>query len=226
MSAGSTEKALAAMRQALAPLRSGAREEQAVRERLAKPKAQPVPERVRIKHNDLLDLFASRAERAAASVERLASLSDVPEAVARYLKAEGLPNRVTVGTDTLAAAVPWERNTGLETAPPPVDSEGGASVAGTLGGVAETGSLVVSSGAGRPYLLHVLAETHIAIVPAGRILATQETLWTRLRAEWGEHWPRALTLLTGPSRTADIELIVELGAHGPRRLHILVVENA
>lgn len=223
---GTGDEAIAAMRRALAPLRSQARDEAEVARRLANPHAEIVPARVRVKHNALVDLFAERAERAAATVDRVAGLGDVPAAVARYLEAQGLPPQVTLGTDTLAAQIPWPEGGAIERAEPPLPAEGGVSLAGALGGIAETGSLVAASGAGRPYMLHVLAETHIAVVRGGQVLATPEALWARLRNELGEHWPRAVALLTGPSRTADIELIVELGAHGPRRLHIIVVEGA
>ncbi len=94
-------------------------------------------------------------------------------------------------------------------------------VTGALAGVAETGSLVRCSGAD-PVRRHFLAEAHVVVLAAGQIVARIEDLWARLARG---PWPRAVNLITGPSRTADIEQRLQLGAHGPRQLHIVLVEG-
>ena len=66
-----------------------------------------------------------------------------------------------------------------------------------------------------------------AMVEAKDIAGDYETLWRRLREKFGDGlMPRAVNLITGPSRSADIKQTLILGAHGPRRLHVMVVGEA
>ena len=111
----------------------------------------------------------------------------------------------------------------------PTDS---VSVQHAWAGVAETGTLVFPSGPERPTTLNILPETEIAVLRASDILGAYEEAWDRLRAERGGaepsggFMPRNVMLVTGPSRSADIEQTLELGAHGPRRLHVILIEDA
>jgi L-lactate dehydrogenase complex protein LldG len=95
-----------------------------------------------------------------------------------------------------------------------------------VAGIAETGSLLVASGPGTPQLRHFLPDIHIAALAAERIVGGYEDGWALLRAESARVrngiMPRAATLITGPSRTSDIERTVQIGVHGPRRLHIVL----
>jgi L-lactate dehydrogenase complex protein LldG len=99
-----------------------------------------------------------------------------------------------------------------------------------LAAIAETGTLMLISSQGTPTTLNFLPDIHIAVVHADQVVASYEDGWDRLRARTAVHpdgglLPRAVNFVTGPSRTGDIEQQIVLGAHGPRRLHILVVEN-
>ena len=89
----------------------------------------------------------------------------------------------------------------------------------------ETGSLVLLSGAETPASGALLPQTHIAIVPASRIVAAHEDAFALMRAERGE-LPRAVNFVSGPSRTGDIEQTIVLGAHGPYRVHVIIVRGA
>jgi len=80
------------------------------------------------------------------------------------------------------------------------------------------------SGPRTPATVSLLPETHIAIVAASRIFAHMEDGWDLARRELGQ-LPRAVNFISGPSRTADIEQTMVLGAHGPYRVHIIVVER-
>ena len=97
-------------------------------------------------------------------------------------------------------------------------------------GVAETGTLVFLSGPDNPTTVNFLPPTHIAVLRAGDLAGSYEQVWARVRAESGENaektqLPRTVNWITGPSRTADIEQTLLLGAHGPQRLHIVVVDD-
>jgi L-lactate dehydrogenase complex protein LldG len=93
-----------------------------------------------------------------------------------------------------------------------------------FGAVAETGTLVLASGRANPTTLNFLPDTHIVVVDRDEVAGDYETVWQRLREEFGGRtMPRVVNWITGPSRSADIEQTLVLGAHGPRRLHVIVV---
>lgn len=100
--------------------------------------------------------------------------------------------------------------------------------------MAETGTLVLLSGADCPITLCFVPETHIVIIRESEIVAGFEGVWQKIRqktsqkikkARSGEAFPRSVNFVSGPSRTADIEQTLELGAHGPLRLHVIVIED-
>lgn len=143
----------------------------------------------------------------------------VPAAVARYLAAQQLPLRGCV-------ALQWEsldwRAAGLEMEARAATPEDEVGVSGVYAALAETGTLMLCSGPDSPATVSLLPATHIAIVPAERIVAYMEDAWDLLRRELGA-LPRAVNFVSGPSRTADIDQQIVLGAHGPFRVHIIVV---
>src|SRR5262249_8498910 len=102
-----------------------------------------------------------------------------------------------------------------------------ASVSHAFAAVAETGTLVLTSGPDNPTTLNFLPDNHIVIVDAADVAADFESVVARLRARCGERQlPRVVNMITGPSRSADIEQTLILGAHGPRRLHVIMVSPA
>src|SRR5690606_23476498 len=109
------------------------------------------------------------------------------------------------------------------------DGDDPVSLTAAFAGVAETGTLMLTSGAAHPTTLNFLPDTHIVVLRADQIVGPYEAAWTRLRArqqaQAGGAMPRTVNFVTGPSRTGDIEQKIQLGAHGPRRLHIVLVEG-
>jgi L-lactate dehydrogenase complex protein LldG len=82
----------------------------------------------------------------------------------------------------------------------------------------------MASGPDHPVTLNLLPDTHIVVLNEADIVGGYEEVWMMLRQRYGKDgMPRTVNTITGPSRTADIEQTIELGAHGPRRLHIVVV---
>jgi L-lactate dehydrogenase complex protein LldG len=98
-------------------------------------------------------------------------------------------------------------------------------VTGVFVAIAETGTLMLLSGRDTPASMHLLPETHIAIVPADRIVAHYEDGFALARAERGM-LPRAVNMVSGPSRTGDIEQTIVIGAHGPYRVHVVIAGAA
>jgi L-lactate dehydrogenase complex protein LldG len=166
------------------------------------------------------------AEEVQATVTRVSSPLAVPAAVARYLAAENLPAELVIAPDPSLDKVPWNNWPLLQIRRGRAEAEDRVSVTPCHVAIAETGTLMLVSGAQTPTTLNFLPETHIVVVRREQVVATYEDGWDRLRVgKKAEMLPRAVNFITGPSRTADIEQHIELGAHGPRRLHIVLVED-
>ena len=169
---------------------------------------------------DVVARFKACAAASASTIDAVASEQEVPAAVARYLGATGIEPRGCVWPSL--AGLGWAE-VGVVLEARAARGEDAVGVTGVFCAIAETGTLCVLSGAGSPASASLVPETHVAVVPASRIVAHMEDAWDLIRAELGQ-LPRAVNYISGPSRTADIEQTVVLGAHGPARVHIVVVE--
>ncbi len=176
---------------------------------------------------DLVDRFLVRAADMQSTVERLSSLAQLPAAVARYLDALDLPPALASQKSRRGVCWPeladldWA-GAGLEIAPHPTRGDDRLGITGSFCAIAETGTLVITTGAATPSATTLLPDTHVAVVRADRIVAGMEEAFALVRAE-RPGMPRAVNLVSGPSRTGDIEQTIVLGAHGPFRVHIVVV---
>jgi L-lactate dehydrogenase complex protein LldG len=215
---------LAAIRRSLGVSGREAPRRKAVADRLTGHPPGIVPARGRLAANARLDLFVAMVEAAAGTVERVGAWSDLPAAVASFLRRNDLPLAVRRGADPVLASVPWEREGALAVTTGPAEGKELASVSYAFAAVAETGTVVLTSGPDNPTTLNFLPDNHVVVVDASSLAGDYETVFARLREEFGAgNMPRALNMITGPSRSADIEQTLILGAHGPRRLHIVVV---
>jgi L-lactate dehydrogenase complex protein LldG len=198
----------------------------AVSERLARHAAGVIPARGQVSAPERLELFRRMMELAAGSVEQLARGDDVPAAVSAFLRAHNLPMAVRRGADPRLETMPWSRERTLTVATGPSDGSDLVAISHAFGAAAETGTLMLTAGPDNPTTLNFLPDTHIVVVDAKDIAGDYETLWQRLRERYGARvMPRVVNWITGPSRSADIEQTLILGAHGPRRLHVIVVEG-
>ena len=198
-----------------------------VDDRLAQHPAGLIPARGQLPAKERLALFRAMVEAANGSVEAIADAADVPSAIAAFLRGHNLPLAVRRGADPRLAALPWQREPNLEVAIGPSDGKDLAAVSHAFGAIAESGTLMLVSGPDNPTTLNFLPDTHMVVVDAGDVAGDYETLWRRLRDRFGAGaMPRTVNLVTGPSRSADIEQTLILGAHGPRRLHVMVVGEA
>lgn len=174
----------------------------------------------------LADLFVQMAEEVQTTVSRVAAAADVPGAVADYLANHNLPADLAMAPDTALDAYPWHERPLLRIRRGRAEDADQVSVTGAFAAVAETGTLMLTSGNDRPTTLNLMPDTHIVVLRADQVVGPYETAWERLRAEQlGNTMPRTVNFITGPSRTGDIEQRIQLGAHGPRRLHIVLVEG-
>ncbi len=163
--------------------------------------------------------FRERALALASSVEGVAAVTGVPARVASYLQEHSLPTRAVCWREL--AGLDWN-GSGIEVEARSARGDDLVGITGAFCAIAETGTLLVLSGADTPPSVSLLPETHIAVLERSRIVRTMEEAWAALRLERGD-MPRAVNFISGPSRTADIEQTLVLGAHGPYRVHIIIV---
>lgn len=170
---------------------------------------------------DTLAHLEAQAHRMSSTTERVAQLADVPAAVARYLAAHSLPSAAVCWQEL--SALDWT-GAGLQVEYRRAADADLVGITGVFAAIAETGTLMMLSGPQSPASLHLLPETHIAVVLASRVVPHYEDAIARMREERGQP-PRAMNLVSGPSRTGDIEQTIVLGAHGPYRVHLVIVEK-
>lgn len=168
---------------------------------------------------DLIAHFCERALLLASSVDQIPGIEHLANAVAAYLKSNDLPRNAVAWPEF--GDLDWH-GAGIDAVFRPSHESDLVGVTGAYCAIAETGTLMLLSGALTPAATSMLPETHIAVVRADRIVAHMEDAFALLRAE-RETLPRAVHFVSGPSRTADIEQTIVLGAHGPYRVHILLV---
>ncbi len=199
----------------------------AARDRLAKPLRSLAP--ARVQNVDLVETFRTRAHEVGATTARIATLAELGETVADYLRTRNLPQTAKASPELADWNLAWPATLDI--------THGGASgddlvgIAAARAGIAETGTLMLASGAKSPTKLNFLPETHIVVLCAGRICGTYEQAWDILRKNLDGTLlphpllPRAVNWITGPSRTADIEQTLLVGVHGPKRIHIVIVDE-
>ncbi len=198
-----------------------------LRTRLARHPRHLIPERSRIPGPAQLDLFVANVEREFGTVDRLPDAAAVPGAVADYLAGQNLPSAFAMAPHPELQAIPWSKRPLLHIREGRAQASDTVAVQHGFAGIAETGTLMLPSAPQRPTTLNLLAETAIVVLRASRVVGAYEEAWDLLRDQHGEGaMPRNVMLVTGVSRSADIEQTLELGAHGPRRLHVLLIEDA
>ncbi len=219
----SREKILGAVRSALEGSAPG-RDPAAVEARLATHARGPIPARGQLDAAARLDLFIAMAEEVSTTVSRVGDMAAVPAAIAGYLADHNLPAVAKLAPDPWLDDIPWHDAPLLELTKGKGEDADRVSITSAFAGVAETGTVMALSGPDHPTTLNILPETHVVVLRADRIVGAYEEAWDRLRQS-GRDMPRTVMLITGPSRSGDIEQTIQLGAHGPKRLHLVIVDD-
>ena len=197
-----------------------------VRHRLVTHPSGTIPARSLGNHDACLVLFQGMLANQGAEVARVNDPEGVVKAIAAYLAKLELPTELRISEEPVLVTLPWllaPKLTQTYGNPSPSDQVG---LSRAIAGVAETGTLFLISGAGNPTSLNFLPETHIVMVDEGDIAGCYEEAWGRLRALYGEGTlPRTVNWISGPSRTADIEQTIIRGAHGPKRLFVVILDE-
>ena len=215
---------LSRIRAALGVMGKDREREDAVEDRLRNHPRGTIPARARADHEALLDLMTAMLESQGADVTRASTPKEAVRAIADDLGTHDLPSILPMGSDPVLAALPWDTAPTLQRRIGRAGPHDRAALSRAVTAAAETGTLVLVSGADNPTTLAFLPETHFILVRAGDVVGSYEEAFDRFRVIYGEgNLPRSVNLISGPSRTADIEQTIVRGAHGPKRLHVVIL---
>ena len=188
----------------------------AVRGHIARFERGPQPS---ISRHDPIDNFIRECARLSTTITEIAEPAHIPTEAARYLTEKSLPMRAVGWHEH--AALDWA-GAGIAFDARPATGDDLVGVTGSFCAIGETGTLLLLGAPETPKATALLPETHICVVSKRRIVATMEDSFQLIRDERGEP-PRATFFVSGPSRTADIEQTIVIGAHGPYRVHVILV---
>jgi L-lactate utilization protein LutC len=146
----------------------------------------------------------------------------VVSAVLAYLSASGLKREVGLAGTPLLTSLQWPADMVIHSAVPRAQHL--CVISQAIAGIAETGSLVMRSHGTTPVSMNFLPDHFLCLLPESQLVDHIEDVWQLLR-DMAARMPRAINLVTGPSRTADVEQTIQLGAHGPRQLHVILLAN-
>jgi L-lactate dehydrogenase complex protein LldG len=196
----------------------------AVEARLAHPKTNLIPERGQGDDAHRIAVFTKYMEAVGGTVEVIDDIDDVPARVAEYLRNTNRPAQIKRGADPLLAKLPWHRAGTLEVSEGRAHDSDKASLTHAFAAAAESGTIIQLSGPDNPTTLNFLPEAHIVVLKVSDLHASYEEAWARLRALYGPgNMPRTVNMISGPSRTADIEQTIVRPAHGPKDMHVIIV---
>ncbi|MEX0951820.1 MAG: LUD domain-containing protein [Gammaproteobacteria bacterium] len=174
--------------------------------------------RPQLAKRDLPDLFREGLERMSGQLTELADRTHIPAEVAHYLQMKSISGRLVVAP--VLQDMDWKDcKSDLHFGRAEGDETVGISQA--YCGIAETGSVVLLSAPDNPTTINFLPDHHLVVLHKADLVSHMEDAWTHLRND-RIHWPRTVNIIAGPSRTADIEQTIQLGAHGPRWFHVLL----
>ena len=191
----------------------------AVAGRLTHPPTHPLPACAKAPSQDWEINLIDALEARGAKVIVIPDLATLPQSVESHLQQQTA--RLLIGDDPRLTTLPWSippQRWNPEQKP----EDGTAALTHAFAAVAETGTLVLASSAASPATLAFLPETHLVAVARNTVMGSFEAAFTGLRNAFPERLPRAINLVSGPSRTSDIEGRLVKGAHGPRRLVVIL----
>ena len=211
------ERILGAVRRSLG--RAGPLPE-SVRVGLDRRLAAPIPNPKPALDDDPVSLFARKANAVHTRVSTVPTLAEVSEVVVRHIEEYEIGYKIVTAPEL--EGMRWSNRLIVERRA--ARGSDRLSVTGAFAGIAETGSVMLLSGPESPTTLNFLPEDHIVVLRESRIVPHLEDAWAMLREE-RESMPRTVNLICGPSKTGDVELVILEGAHGPRRLRVVVVQE-
>jgi L-lactate dehydrogenase complex protein LldG len=208
------------------PKTDAALRQAAVAERLGNPKPNLIPRRGEGDIDHRIAVFTHYMDAVGGSVEVLDDPNDIPASVARHLRDNNLPAQIRRGRDEFLGRLPWHRAGTLDVSEGAAHASDTASLSHAFAGAAESGTVILVSGPDNPTTLNFLPDMHVVVLEARHLYGDYEDAWRRLREVYGPgNMPRTVNMISGPSRTADIEQTIVRPAHGPKNMHVIIVKS-
>ena len=218
------EAILSRIRKSLSVNESNENRRAQVKERLFSSPIGIIPQRGQLERDAKCELFVEKAKNVQTTVDIINSYNEIPNVVAKYLRDNNLPSILQMGENERLATVPWNNTPHLQIKKYIATNADAVSITHALSGVAETGTVILESGRENPTGNNFLPQAHIVVIDVNTIDGDFESTWSTMRKIYGKgKLPRTVNMITGPSRSGDIEQTLLLGAHGPRALHFIVV---
>jgi L-lactate dehydrogenase complex protein LldG len=215
---------LETVRRALGARGNDSARKAAVAEHLRRHPRGTIPARAHGDRETLLQVLTDILEGQGAEVVRAASPEQAVTAIAAELRAHNLSASLRLGADPVLATLPWRTAPSLALRFGKAEPEDQAGLSRAVVAAAETGTLFLVSGGDNPTTLAFLPEQHTILIRAGDIVGAYEDAFDVLRRSYGEGTlPRTVNMISGPSRTADIEQTIVRGAHGPKCLLVVIL---
>jgi len=203
---------------------ASAAQREAVRQRLSVRENNLIPQRAQLPHEKQVELFIAMAEEAAAEVIQLNSTAEVPAAAGEWLRSQQIGHLVMAQDEELQT-LDWQTQSDIQLEERVAQVGDLASITTSFAGIAETGTLMLYSRPQSPTTLNFLPDSHLVILKRSTIVGPYEDAWKKLREHCSGNMPRTVNMITGPSRSADIEQKLQMGAHGPRTLVIFLIND-
>lgn len=164
--------------------------------------------------------FSAKLTASGASIERASDNAQLVQSVTDFLRRHHQALKLCVMPHPLLAGLSWPEE--LQTETRGVEATDLSVLTVGCYGIAETGSVVMLSSHDTPAEANFLPDNFICVVRGKDIVAHVEEVWEHLRQT--TNMPAVVNLISGPSRTADVEQTIQLGAHGPRRMHVIMLD--
>ena len=177
-----------------------------------------IPERVNVSSADLVLLFQKQAELVGTRVFRITR--SLLETQLKTVFAEHRIHKIKISDSDITQQIAWQ-SLAVEATTGAATTEDAVAVTSCFCAVAETGTLVFTASKATPTSLNFLPEIHVVILHEDNIVASYEDVWDKIRLLPSP--PRCVNLVTGPSRTGDIEQKILMGAHGPKELWVFLI---
>lgn len=184
-----------------------------------------IPARATAPGVDVVELFRTMLIAAKATLDEVKTRDEVPAAVQKYLAANNAEARIRLSPDKRVSSIAWDKVPLLEISSGRSHGKDPTSVTPAVAVVAETGTVILQSSSETPTTLHFLPDQHVVVVSKSQIVGTYEDALPRVKRGADGGLPRTVNFVTGPSRSADIGKILLMGAHGPKKLHVIVVDE-
>ena len=197
---------------------------QAVKKRISRNPEHSIPARAQGSQSQLQQRFILQAKEAQADVICCKHEKEAIKKIIAFLQQHDI-GHLRVDSSANISQLKWPEDIAFKLQNGCADITDKASLTSAVCAIAETGTLVLASSRATPTTLAFLPESHLVLLHASKVVGSYENAWEIVRRTYPDKLPRNVNMITGPSRSADIEQTLLMGAHGPKSLIIYLVDD-